>query len=121
MNGSLAFLQDNERQALAEYVGRLLAVESRRIQNVVLFGSKARGDANADSDLDVLVIVDGYDSQTDHLVTKTAARVSLEYDTLLNTHIVTADRWDQMRQWAATLWQQVQRDGVPLLPESTLA
>jgi hypothetical protein len=42
------------------------------------------------------------------------------YDTLLNTHIVTADRWAEMRQWAATLWQQVQRDGVPLLPESTL-
>jgi mRNA-degrading endonuclease toxin of MazEF toxin-antitoxin module len=38
----------------------------------------------------------------------------------LNTHIVTTDRWDQMRRWAATLWQQVQRDGVPLLPESTL-
>jgi len=63
----------------------------------------------------VLVIVDRYDSQTDHLLTKTAARVSLEYDTLLNTHIVTANRW------AATLWQQVQRDGVPRLPESTLA
>ena len=121
MNGSLAFLQDNERRALADYVGRLLAAEGQRIQNVFLFGSKARGDANVDSDLDVLVIVDCYDSQTDHLVTKTAARVSLEYDTLLNTHIVAADRWDQMRRWSATLWRQVERDGVPLLPESTLA
>jgi predicted nucleotidyltransferase len=121
MNGSLAFLQDNERQALAEYVGRLLAAEGRRIQNVILFGSKVRGDENADSDLDVLVIVDRYDSQTDHLVTKTAARVSLEYDTLLNTHIVTADRWDQMRRWTATLRLEVQRDGMSLLPESTLA
>ena len=69
----------------------------------------------------MLVIVDRYDSQTDHLVTKTAARVSLEYDTLLNTHIVTADRWAEMRRWAATLWLEVQRDGVLLLPESTLA
>jgi predicted nucleotidyltransferase len=121
MSGSLAFLQDNERQALAVYVDRLLSAEGRRIQNVILFGSKARGDANADSDLDVLVIIDRYDSQTDHIVTKTAARVSLEYDTLLNTHIVTADRWAEMHRWAATLWQQVQRDGVLLLPESTLA
>lgn len=120
MNGSLAFLQDNERHALAGFVGRLLAAEGRRIQNVILFGSRARGDANADSDLDVLVIIDRYDSQTDHLVTKTAARVSLEYDTLLNTHIVTADRWGEMRRWAATLWLEVQRDGVLLLPESTL-
>jgi predicted nucleotidyltransferase len=121
MNGSLAFLQDNERQALAEYVGRLLSTEGQRIQNVVLFGSKARGDADADSDLDVRVIIDRYDSQTDYLVTKTAARVSLEYDTLLNTHIVAAGRWAEMRRWAATLWRKVQRDGVLLLPESTLA
>jgi len=45
----------------------------------------------------------------------------VERQALLNTHIVTADRWGEMRRWAATLWQQVQRDGVPLLPESTLA
>lgn len=121
MSGSLDRLQENERQALAEYVGRLLAAGGQRIQNMILFGSKARGDANADSDLDVLVIIDCYDSQTDHLVTKTAARVSLEYDTLLNTHIVTADRWEQMRQWAATLWREVGRDGLPLLPASTPA
>jgi predicted nucleotidyltransferase len=121
MSGSLAFLQDNERQALAEYVGRLLAAGDPHIQNVILFGSKVRGEANADSDLDVLVIVDHYDSQTDHLVTTTAARISLECDMLLNTHIVAADRWDQMRRWAATLWRQVERDGVSLLPESTLA
>lgn len=90
---------------------------SRRVQNIVLFGSKARGDAGPDSDLDVLVIVDSYDNQIDRLVTRTAARVSLEYDTLINTHIVTAARWAEMRQRAATLWREVQRDGVPLLRE----
>jgi len=117
MTRSLAFLQDNERLALAEYAGRLLTAASRRIQNIVLFGSKARGDAGPDSDLDVLVVVDRYDNQIDRLVTRTASRVSLEYDTLINTHIVTAERWAEMRQGAATLWRQVQRDGVPLLPE----
>jgi len=67
MTGVLAFLQDNERQALAEYVSRLLAGAGQRIRQVVLFGSKARGDAGADSDLDVLVIVDRYDPQLDRL------------------------------------------------------
>jgi hypothetical protein len=41
--------------------------------------------------------------------------------TLINTHIVTAERWAEMRQWAATLWREVQRDGVPLLPEPVSA
>ena len=117
MTSGLARLQENERLALAEYVGRLKAAASRRVQNIVLFGSKARGDAEPDSDLDVLVIVECYGNQIDRLVTRTASRVSLEYDALINTHIVTAARWAEMRQWAATLWREVQRDGVPLLPE----
>ena len=121
MTHSLACLQDNERLALAEYAGRLLAAASRRVQDAVLFGSKARGDAGADSDLDVLVIIDRYNNQMDRLVTRTASRVSLEYGTLINTHIVTAERWAEMRQWAAILWCKVQRDGVPRLPEPVSA
>jgi len=121
MTAALALLRDNERQALAEYVSRLLAGAGQRIRQVVLFGSKARGDAGADSDLDVLVIVDRYDPQLDRLVTLTASRISLEHDTLVNTHIVTADRWAEMQKWAATLWREVQRDGVPLLPEPVSA
>ena len=37
-----------------------------------------------------------------------------------HTHIVTADRWDQMRRWAATLWLEVQRDGA-VMPPGTYA
>ena len=114
---TLVSLQANERRALTEYVSRLLASAGHRVRQVILFGSKARGDADADSDLDVLVIIDRYDPELDRLVTLTASRVSLEHDTLVNTHMVTAERWAEMQKWAATLWREVQRDGVPLLPE----
>ncbi len=114
---TLVSLQENERRALAEFVSRLLASAGQSVRQVILFGSKARGDADADSDFDVLVIIDRYDPVVDRLVTLTASRVSLEHDTLVNTHIVTAKRWAEMQKWAATLWREVRRDGVPLLPE----
>jgi len=117
MTGTLAFLRENERQALVEYVNRLLSDAGQRVRQVILFGSKARGDAGADSDLDVLIIVDQCDRQLDRQVTLTASRISLEHDTLVNTHIITAGRWAEMQKWAATLWREVQRDGVSLLPE----
>lgn len=117
MTSPLAFLQDNERLALAEYAGRVLSSAGSRVQNVILFGSKARGDSGPDSDLDVLVVIDHYDAQIDDVVTMTASRISLEFDTLINTHLVAADRWAKMQKWEATLWQEVQRDGVSLLPE----
>ena len=47
------------RLALLEYTARLRAVFGDRLTEVRLFGSFARGEANEDSDVDVLVLVDG--------------------------------------------------------------
>ena len=53
-----------EQTALAEYQSRLLKKFPRRIRRIALFGSKARGDAESDSDLDVLVVLgDGQKSR----------------------------------------------------------
>lgn len=47
------------RAALAEYSARLRAIFGDRLAEVRLFGSFARGEANEDSDVDVLVLVHG--------------------------------------------------------------
>jgi len=47
------------RPALAEYARRLRAVFGDRLSELRLFGSFARGEADEDSDVDVLVLVNG--------------------------------------------------------------
>jgi predicted nucleotidyltransferase len=47
------------RQSLAEYRRLLEDAFGPRLRSVRLFGSRARGDADVDSDADVSVIVDG--------------------------------------------------------------
>ncbi len=57
-------LNVQEQAALAEYQARLLSRFPQRIRRIALFGSKARGDAEPDSDLDVLVVLgDGQKSR----------------------------------------------------------
>lgn len=46
------------REILKEIKARLDAVHGRRLRGVVLYGSQARGEAGADSDIDVLVLLD---------------------------------------------------------------
>ena len=50
-------LTDNELQALTALHRVLVEQFGGLIQEVVLFGSKARGDDRAGSDIDVLVVV----------------------------------------------------------------
>jgi predicted nucleotidyltransferase len=52
-------LTNVERVALDEYQARLTSEFPQQIVRLVLFGSKARGDAGPESDLDVLVVVHG--------------------------------------------------------------
>jgi len=47
------------QKALTEAKARLRAIYGDRLQRVVLYGSRARGDARPDSDVDLLVVLDG--------------------------------------------------------------
>ncbi len=120
MNHTLAHLQQREYQAVRELCRRLLRMEDIRPHRVWLFGSKARGDYDDDSDIDLLVVLDKVDWKRKERIHLTDSRLSLEYDVLLNTHILSRERWEELSRHRATLWREVERDGVPLLKEGQL-
>jgi predicted nucleotidyltransferase len=63
-----------------------------QMEGLYLYGSQARGDAQPDSDLDVLVVVRG-DFQYFNMVERTgeiAARLSLQYDTVISLAFTSA-------------------------------
>jgi predicted nucleotidyltransferase len=111
-------LQTNEQAALVEFTTRLLQQPDIRVVSVRLFGSKARGDFGSDSDLDLLVILENADWIARDRVHLLAARVSLEHDVLINTHLLNRSGWVNMSRQRATLWRHVQRDGIPRLSEA---
>ena len=109
-----AHLQANEQAALQEFTSRLFQGGDGHVVNVWLFGSKARGDSEPDSDLDLLIVLDQADWLIRDRVHLLAARVSLEHDVLINTHLLSRASWVRIARQHAILWQQVRRDGFPL-------
>lgn len=54
----LPYLTDRERQTLARFLDRLETHAGDRVQHVIFFGSKARGDAEPYSDLDLMIVAE---------------------------------------------------------------
>jgi predicted nucleotidyltransferase len=114
---SLSHLTPNERNATREYVARIREHFPDHIRAVMLFGSKARGDADAESDIDLLVLVDVETNQFRSELWHIASDVSLEYNVVLSPRVFGQTRWDETRRIRLPLYRAIVADGIPLAPE----
>ena len=89
----------------------LARVLGDQLEAIMLFGSRARGEAQADSDIDVLVVVRGEFDYGD-LIQRTSAVVSalsLEYDVVISRAFASKARFDHER---SPFFVNVRREGV---------
>src|SRR5919108_5711574 len=116
MSGTLRYLHPCERAAVDDCVLRLYAALRNDVVGVWLFGSKSRGDFQPDSDIDLLVVLRDLQPAKRWCIREIAAECSLTYDVLFNVHILDQAGSDEEVHYDGTLWRELQRDGVLLLP-----
>ncbi len=107
-------VEERDRRALEEFAR---SVRSRLAGNVVavkLFGSKARGDASPDSDLDVLVVVAGERVRAEDAILDIAFDVNLEYDVYISPRVVERAVFEHPVWRITPFVQALEREGVPL-------
>jgi len=96
---------------LAELKRGLQAIYGDRLRAVVLFGSQARGEATEDSDVDVAVVLDDFESGYEEL-DRTADlfwRLSFEWNELIACVPVRERDW-RGKDWR--LYRNLRRGGV---------
>ena len=114
---SLAHLSVTEQSALKTYVNLIRSRYPQRIMAVALFGSKARGDDDPESDLDLIVIVDSEDNPFRSALWKIASEISLEYNILISARIFSQNRWEKTRSFRLPLYRGIVTNQIPLTPE----
>jgi predicted nucleotidyltransferase len=104
--------EEKLRQILRELREGLIQILGDHLVNVFLYGSRARGDARPDSDIDVLIVLNedfDYGEVLSRTLDLTAA-LSLEYDVVISRAFVTRERFEHEM---SPFLMNVRREAVP--------
>ena len=119
IEGELGHLTKRERMALDAFLARLRATHGREVALVQLFGSKARGDFDAESDIDLLVVIERNGRRLWNDVVALETDLMLKYDTVISSLIMSREDYEWHKLHRAPLYRNVEREGVDLWTSST--
>jgi len=107
-------LPENERHAIEAAIAALPA--RAPVSEIVLFGSKARGDSAPDSDIDLLVLTERrLDAEEEHAIFQSLYDIGLRFDVVFGPLTVEAHSWRQGVHSVLPIHAEVEREGVRCL------
>jgi predicted nucleotidyltransferase len=99
---------------LSEIIDRVRPVFGEKLKKVILYGSYARGDYDADSDVDVMFMIDEDDNNIVEYrksVRQAMSGIDLKYDVLVSGHIQNYERFIKY-MYDVPFYENVSREGI---------
>ena len=108
----------DDRSILMDLRDQMLASLPDSIRRMVLFGSRARGDFDASSDLDVLVVLSECDSAA--LERARTARYEVmqrwQFEPLISLLLLSEQDWQDLSKHSVGLKHNIEREGLTVWP-----
>lgn len=101
-------------KTLSKLKERLNNLLKDRLIHSVLYGSRARGDYDRDSDIDVAIIVKDLDRDLKMRILDEVAEIELEYLTPLSTLILAEESYHDLLRRERRIALDIKREGIPL-------
>jgi predicted nucleotidyltransferase len=68
------------------------------VKDIILFGSQARGDIKADSDFDILIVLENdYNRKEEDIILDLCYDIDLKYDIVIDAHIISMNGINSLR------------------------
>ena len=93
---------------------RHLLAKRLRVDRLVLFGSRARGDAAPDSDMDILVIVENATEEIEEYISDCSWEAGFEYGMVIVPVVYSKQEWETGPDRFSLLAHAIEMEGIPL-------
>lgn len=100
-------------QEILDKFKTLLAQRLKPAQ-VILFGSRARGDSDDDSDMDVVVVLDDSSPEAEAYVSECAWEAGIDYNIVICPIVYSRDEWEHGPQRYSSFVRTVRQEGIPV-------
>ena len=107
-------LSKNENEVLQGFVKYLTRLYPGQVVSIKLFGSKARGDAKFDSDIDILIIVSDRESMERNKIYDYVLDAELNFGINISLKIYDQDDYNRLAKLSLSFIDNVQKEGVAL-------
>ena len=105
----------SEKVWINAYRKSLKKLGPKKIRTMLLFGSKARGDDNADSDLDILLIVPNRAAGLKRKLRRIGYLLAAGTEVMPSIMVYTEEEWEDRNVSGSPFHRAVERDQVRLL------
>jgi len=110
----LNHLSESDQAVLADLKEKLVRLLVDRPFRLILFGSKARGDHDHTSDLDVTIIVSGLDRTLKRDILNAVADVELDHLTPISAFVLSSEEFRRLLNRERRIALDIEQEGIML-------
>lgn len=99
---------------LKELKASLTGLLGERLERLVLFGSRARGDYDSGSDIDIAVVVRGLNRELKNRIFDTVAAIEFKFLTHLSTIVFSEEEFETLKKRERRIALDIEKEGIPL-------
>lgn len=105
---------NNERPLFMELKHAITEICGDKIAKLALYGSRARGDYDRDSDIDIAIVVKGLTRELKNRILDTVCDVELKYSIPLSTIVFSEEDFEFLKKRERRIALDIEREGISL-------
>jgi len=104
----------DEKEVLLELKNAVMKICGNKLVKFALYGSRARGDYDRESDIDIAIVVRGLTRDIKNKILDAVCDIELKYLTPLSTIVFSEDDFEFLKKRERRIALDIEKEGIPL-------